>query len=368
MYQKVSKVEVYDVQNKVDGIADSTLKLTQMGYVLVVLTTDQGLKGYGIIHNSSGADAIEVVVQTSIAPLIIGENPLSTEMLWTKMHVNLRGIGRKGLAYQAISGVDIALWDLKGKILGLPVHRLLGSEKKNVPVYASGCWTSYSEETLLAEVDRYIKAGYTSMKMKVGVEGGRNYKEDLRRVRKVREFAGKDMTIFVDCNNVWDGSSAVRFADAVHELDIGFLEEPVIADDLEGLHYVRMKGRIPVATGEHEYTKYGARDLILAKAVDVIQCNATRVGGITEQLKVSAMAQAWNLLFAPHAADLVNRFVFSVSDTGLTVERLLAYEDFITKLFPNTPTPKNGFLEFREVPGLDLEPDMNFVRERSKKG
>jgi L-alanine-DL-glutamate epimerase-like enolase superfamily enzyme len=278
----------------------------------------------------------------------------------------MRGVGRKGLAFCAYSAVDIALWDLKGKLLHMPLYRLLGGVKTEVPVYASGGWTSYDLDELLAEVKGMLARGFTKVKIKVGVEGGQNPREDLRRVAAVRELIGPDTGLMLDANNVWRASTAVQFANRVKEYDVEFLEEPVFADDMPGLAQFRRGTDVPLATGEHEYTRFGVRDLIANRAVDILQVDVTRCGGYTEILKIIGMTQAWNLGFAPHGMEHMHMHLVSAFPNALYLERLFMFEEVVRSVYKNAPEPEGGLLRLPDAPGLGMELNMDYIRDTAR--
>ncbi len=365
MQHKIKSMSVHLVSVPVPpGLADSTWKIERAGFTVVRVVTDQGLEGHGVTYNDGGgADAVRSLVMRSIAPALAGRDPLETEVIWQDLTREFRGIGRKGLTFCALSAVDIALWDLKGKILGLPLYRLLGGNNPTVAVYASGGWTSHSEEALVEEMRGMVAQGYRTVKMKVGVEGGRNPQRDARRVRRVREAIGPDVALLADANNCWDTATAVRFANSVRECDLFCLEEPVMADDIPGLARFKQGTDTPLATGEHEYTKYGLRDLVLAEAVDIVQIDVARTGGITEMLKVSAIVQAWNLKLAPHAMEYMHMHLVAALPNSLFVERLNFFEPLAANLYRNAPVPAGGFLRVPEAPGLGLELNLDFLKE-----
>jgi L-alanine-DL-glutamate epimerase-like enolase superfamily enzyme len=368
MEHKIRKIDVYLVSTPVtSGFADATRKVESVGFTVVCITTDQGLEGIGLTYHEVGGEATKALIEYNIAPKLIGRNPLETEVIWQDMVLYLRGVGRKGLTFCALSAIDIALWDLKGKIVNLPLFRLLGGNKTCLPVYGSGGWTSYSDEQYVAEAQEMVKRGYTNIKIKVGVDGGKNPKRDLLRVQKVRDAIGQDIGIMLDANNCWDAATGARFANQVKELDIIFLEEPVFADDIPGLIKYKQSTDLPLASGEHEYTKYGARDLIMSGAVDIIQVDGARAGGYTEMLKISAITQAWNLKFAPHAMELIHSHLASASPNIFMLERLLLFEDVTSKTFKNAQMPKDGYLTVPSGPGLGLEIDMDFIMEYVQK-
>ena len=364
---RIGKTEVWLVSLPVGlGFADSTRNVGTVGLTIVRITTDQGLDGIGMTYHEVGGSAVRRLILDDVAPTIAGRDPLETEAIWTELFHDLRGVGRKGLTFGAVSAVDTALWDLKGKILGLPLYRLLGSDRSRIPVYTSGGWTSFSDEQLLAEVAQMLSEGYSAIKIKVGVDGGRKPRRDLERVRKVRDAVGPDIDILLDANNVWDAATAVRFANSVRACDILFLEEPVPADDIPGLARFKHGTDIPLATGEHEYTKYGVRDLILADAVDIVQADAARAGGYTEMLKIAALTQAWNLKFAPHAMEHLHMHLASVASNALFLERLRLFEPITKAAFPTAPVPENGYMQIPDQPGLGLVPDVDFLREHDE--
>ncbi len=361
--ERIASVEVHLVETPVKGnFADSTRKVETIGFAVVLVTTNEGRTGLGVTYHEVGGEAIRDCIAIDIAPRLIGRSPLETETLYDENAAYMRGVGRKGLAFCAYSAVDIALWDLKGQIFGLPLYRLLGGTRNIVPIYASGGWTSYSRDELVEEAKRMVGRGYDRIKVKVGVDGGKNLNEDLRRIRAVREAVGPDVEIMLDANNAWTAASAVRFANMVRELDIAFLEEPVFADDIPGLSRFKQGTDVPVATGEHEYTRYGIRDLILANAADVVQSDVTRCGGYTETLKIIPMIQAWNLSFAPHGMEHMHMHLVAAFSCGLMLERLFMFEQVVDGVFDNPPAPKNGMLTLPEVPGLGMKVDMDAIK------
>lgn len=360
---EIERLETYLITKEVKGAcADSTRKVDKIGFLIVKAITKEGHEGIGITYNEIGGDATKQLIDISIAPRVIGKDPFCTEDIWNDLFQYLRGVGRKGLSFCAISAVDIALWDLKGKITGLPLNRMFGSTvRSRIPVYASGGWTSYSDDELLEEIGAFVKDGYTRVKFKVGAEGGIG--RDLERLKKVREAFGPGLEIMLDANNCWDAATAIRFADRAKEYDIAFLEEPVFADDVEGLRRFREASVVPLATGEHEYTRFGARDLLLRGAVDVLQMDTARAGGFTEMLKIAALTQAWNIKFAPHCMEYLNLHLLSAFSNSLYAERLYIFNDLWDHAFLNLPKIENGYVSVPEGPGLGLELNMDFVRE-----
>lgn len=361
---RIARVDVHLVSTPVAaGFADATRTVECVGFTVVRVTTDQGLEGIGLTYHEVGGEATRSLIRKNIAPRIMGRDPLETEVLWNELFHYLRGVGRKGLTFAALSAVDLALWDLKGKIVGLPLYRLLGGNRTRVPVYASGGWTSYSDEQLVAEMQDMVARGYSHIKFKVGVDGATNPRRDAARVRKVRDAVGPDVKLLIDANNCWDAATAVQFANTVRECDILLFEEPVLADDIPGLARFKRGTDIPLATGEHEYTRYGVRDLILAEAADIVQADGARAGGYTEMLKIAALTQAWNLRFAPHAMEHMHLHLVSATPNAPFLERLRLFEDITSLVFKDAPQPVDGHMHIPDLPGHGLTLDMDFIRD-----
>ena len=361
---KITGIDVTLCETIVKGnFADSTRNVETIGFAVVDVSTDQGLHGIGVTYHEVGGEAIRDFIKYAIEPKMIGRSPFETEVLYEENFHYMRGVGRKGLAFCAYSAVDIALWDLKGKALGMPLFRLLGGTNPEVPIYASGGWTSYSTEELVAEAKMMVSKGYKKIKLKVGVEGGNNPDEDVRRVAAVREAIGPDIGFMLDANNVWRAATAIQFANKIREYNIEFFEEPVFADDIPGLAEFKRGTDIPLATGEHEYTRYGVRDLFLNHAVDILQCDATRVGGYTEMLRIMALSQAFNKAFAPHGMEHMHMHLVAAAPNGVYLEKLFMFDEVVKSVYLNAPEPVNGIMTIPEKPGLGLELNMDYIKE-----
>lgn len=366
MLDPIRAVDVYLVSMPVGGgLTDATRKVEDIGFLLVKLTTQQGREGIGVTYHEVGGEATRELIVRNMAPRLLGRDPLQTEALWWEFFHYLRGVGRKGLMYCALSAIDNALWDLKGKIFDVPLYRLLGGNKTSVPVYASGGWTSYDDDRLVEEMCEIAKCGYKALKFKVGVEGGQNINRDVVRVRKVREAIGPDIKILVDANNCFEAATAVQLANRIRDYDITLFEEPVFADDIPGLSRFRRGTDIPLATGEHEYTKFGVRDLLLNEAADIVQADGARAGGYTEMLKIAALTQTWNVKFAPHAMEHTHLHLMAAIPNGFMLERLLMFEDLTHHVFKNAARPHNGMMAVPEMPGMGLVLDMDFIRAQN---
>ncbi len=338
-------------------VADATAKnIGTGGHCFVHVATDEGFEGIGM---SAASHAVRAVIEHDLKPLLIGADPLHIEGLWQAMFWHVRGFGRKGVAIQAMSAVDIALWDLKAKYLGLPLFKLLGPCRESTPIYGSGGWTSFTEKELVEEQIGYVERGMRRVKMKVGMEFGSRPREDISRLQAVREAVGDDVDIYIDANNGYTAKQAIQLAPKFQEYDVGWLEEPVMADDIDGLARVARAIALPVATGEHEYTKYGFKDLLSRGAADIAQPDVGRVGGITEWMKVAQLADAFNIPVASHAYQLVHLHLACATPNMLVVEILGTVEEMDRVLYKEFPEPSGP--EWAPDPdklglGLELNP------------
>ncbi len=321
--------------------------------LFVHIHTDAGVQGLGF---GAGVRAVRAVVEDNLKDLLLDADPFEIEKLWEAMFWRVRGYGRKGVAFCAISAVDIALWDLKAKALGLPLYRLLGPYRESVPVYGSGGWTNLSETELVTEQVGYVERGMRSVKLKVGKDFGKAEREDIRRLAAVRAAVGDEVEILIDANNGYYAKQAIALSREFEQYRVGWFEEPVLADDVEGLAAVARSIAIPVATGEHEYTKYGFKDLIARGGADVVQPDVGRVGGITEWLKVAHLAHAFNLPVAPHAYALPSLHLACATPNLRIVEYLGIEEQGYRTFLADFPEPKGGWWSpYPDRPGLGVE-------------
>ncbi len=243
------------------------------------------------------------VVRDVLADVVRGRPVLDVPAAWSAMQRALRNVGRPGIASCALSAVDVALWDLAARLLDVPLVRLLGRVRDDVPVYGSGGFTTYDDGTLRRQLDGWVRQdGIPRVKIKIGESWGTRVDRDLARVRLARETVGDGVELYVDANGAYSVGQAVRVARALEEQGVTWFEEPVSSDDLAGLRHVRGQTTVDVAAGEYAWSLVEAQRLCTADAVDCLQADATRCGGYTEWLRIAAVAAAHNLQVSAHCA------------------------------------------------------------------
>lgn len=280
-------------------LADSTHGVIKEFELVTVRVRDvDGVEGLGYTYAvNSGAAAFRVLIDEYLAPILRGRDADKTEALWQDMWWKVHYAGRGGHATSAISAVDIALWDLKGRRLTLPLWRLFGGYDPRVPVYAGGIDLDFPIDQLLAQADRFQEAGFRAIKMKVG---RRRLNEDVERVRRMREHLGDGFPLMADANMKWSADEAIRAARALQQFDLVWLEEPTIPDDVAGHVRIVRDGGVPVATGENLHTLYEFQQMISAGAVTFPEPDVSNCGGMTVFRKVAALAEAQNLPVTSH--------------------------------------------------------------------
>lgn len=334
------------------------------GWLLVEIFTDNGLVGIG---NAALSPLVtKQLIDLYLKPLLIGADPWDIEFLWQHMYRRTMAFGRKGIAMVAISAVDIALWDLLGKSAKQPVFRLLGGRTKpKIPVYASRLYATPLKE-LAREAVQYKQQGFRAMKLRFGwgpVDGAEGMQKNIAIVRTVREAVGDGVDIMADAYMGWNLDYAKRMIPLLEPFNLRWLEEPVIPDDIHGYAELKRCGRIPIAGGEHEHTIYGFRELIEARAVDYIQFDTNRVGGLTQARKIAALAEAHSIPVIPHAGQMHNYHVVMASLNSPMAEFFPPVDvevgnELFWYIFRGEPVPRDGSIDLDEKkPGLGLTVD-----------
>jgi L-rhamnonate dehydratase len=331
------------------------------GWLIVEIFTDDGHVGIG---NAALAPPItKQVIDLYLKPLLIGADPWNIEFLWQHMYRRTMAFGRKGIGMAAISAVDIALWDLLGQSAKQPVFRLLGGRTKpRIPVYASRLYSIELSE-LAAEAKRYKKEGYRAMKLRFGwgpTDGAAGMQQNVDLVKTVRQAVGDGIDVMADAYMGWTLDYAKRMLRLLEPFNLRWLEEPVIPDDIHGYAELKSHSRIPIAGGEHEFTQYGFRDLLAARAVDYIQFDTNRVGGISQARKISALAESHSVPVIPHAGQMHNYHVVMASLNSPLAEYFPIVDvevgnELFWYIFEGEPKAKDGFVDLDDnLPGLGL--------------
>jgi L-rhamnonate dehydratase len=343
-------------------LPDASMRtFTFHGWLIVEIFTDNGLVGIG--NAALAPQVTKQVIDLYLKPLLIGTDPWDIEFLWQHMYRKTMAFGRKGIGMAAISAADIALWDILGKSAKQPVYRLLGGRTKpRIPVYASRLYSVPLNE-LAAEAKRYKDEGYKAMKLRFGwgpADGAEGMHHNVNLVRTVREAVGDGIDVMADAYMGWTLDYAKRMLPLLDRFHLRWLEEPVIPDDIHGYAELKSYGRIPIAGGEHEFTLYGFRELIHARAVDYIQFDTNRVGGISQARKIAALAEAHSIPVIPHAGQMHNYHVVMASLNSPMAEYFPIVDvevgnELFWYIFEGEPHAKDGFVDLDEnVPGLGL--------------
>ena len=288
------------------GIADSMQFVTHLEFAGLIVTTDAGISGTGYtVTVGHGGAVIQKALDTLLIDDLIGKDPHNVREIWQQLYFGKsHWIGRAGVTTMAQGAIDIALWDINAKAAELPLWQLLGAARHDdIPIYNTHAgWLNYAIDQLEEEALRLIGQGYIALKIKVGLADSR---EDQRRVAAVRRAIGDKVLLMVDANQKWDLMQACHAARLLEEFDLSWLEEPLHPDDIRSHRELNDSTLIPIALGEHVYTTHAFRDYIENHAVDLVQVDVCRVGGITPWLEVAALANAFNLRVCPHAGDLM---------------------------------------------------------------
>jgi D-galactarolactone cycloisomerase len=300
--------------------------------MLIEIETDSGLIGWGECY---GPARMTAAVVESVAPWLIGEDPLRTDHLWQMIYTRLRDHGQKGVVIQGLSGIDIALWDIKGKHFGVPCYKLLGGAlRTEVKAYATGLYRRKGGDPLKylpEEAAGYAADGFSAVKLKVGF----GVEEDAAITRAVRKAIGDEVALMVDANHAFDAVAAIRLGRMIEEHDIGWFEEPVPPEDLAGYRAVKEAIAIPVAGGECEFTRFGFRDILVSRAIDIIKPDTCAAGGLSECKKIADMAEAFGVRYNPH-----------VWGTGIAIAASLQLLAVLPTQTPNSLAPIAPMLEF----------------------
>jgi L-alanine-DL-glutamate epimerase-like enolase superfamily enzyme len=342
-------------------LAFATRYVERREYTVVRVRTADGIEGTGYCYCGNRAGrVVTAFVRELLRDHVVGADPLGVEATWTQMYRDAVLLGRRGAALRAISAVDLALWDVIGKATGLPLHRLLGGPKaEQVPCYASGGY--YWEEVdpvqyVYDELRGYVDAGFRAVKIKVGrLSKG----EELERARAARKAIGSDVLLMMDANNAWrDASEAIPAIQALAEVDPFWIEEPLMPDDVRGHAAIREKVSVPIATGEIEATRWGFGALLEQGAVDMLQPDATVLGGITEFRKVAALAAGKGVPLYPHWMHHLHTSLVGSIPNAVMVEYFPDLSVLnLGEVLQSPISAEAGFLPLPQEPGIGVRFD-----------
>jgi L-alanine-DL-glutamate epimerase-like enolase superfamily enzyme len=335
-----------------------------IAHLLVEVVTDAGISGVGTAGAANGHALY--TIDHHLKYVVLGQNPFDVEVLWERMFRESINYGRKGMAIEAISAIDIALWDIMGKALGQPVYNLLGGRtRERIRAYASRLYATEDLDALAAEAQAFLDQGFTAMKQRFGYgprDGLAGMRRNVELVKTVRDVIGPDVELAADAYMGWDVRYAIRMIHMLEDagLNLAWVEEPVIPDDVEGYAQIAAACDTPISGGEHEFTRYGFRELIDRRAVDIVQIDVNRAGGITEARKIWAMAAAHDLPVLPHAGQMHNYHLIMAHMNSPIAEFFpppVGYPDgneIFWTVFDGEPQPENGSIVLPDRPGLGL--------------
>lgn len=353
------------------GFAFSIGDYSEYSCVLVEVETDDGLVGYGEAIARRAPEMTRAAVDSLLAPVVVGEDPLKIGRLWLIMVDRLRRWGHsRGVVMEAISGVDTALWDLIGRHEGKPIWELLyGAGRTHLPCYASAL-TMKDSDTACAQAVEQVAHGFTALKMKIGRHRGQGgIRADIAAVAEVRGAVGQEVDLYVDANGAYDAASAIRVARGLEDCGVGFFEEPVPPDDPAGYKRVRAATSVPLAAGETEFAVFGFRELVERRLVDIVQPDVGRCGGITGACQAATLAYASNLALAPHTglsggvSQLAALHIAAASPTLHSVEYMIVPNPLREIFVGGYPTAHDGVVDVPAGPGLGLALDRDAVEE-----
>jgi D-galactarolactone cycloisomerase len=334
--------------------------------VVVKVTTDEGITGWGEAHHGRAHTAVAKLIETTLRQLVLGMDAMATTDVWEKLYrAQLASHGMGAGACLAISGIDMALWDIKGKALKQPLYRLLGGASKSIAAYAGGVSLGYQPESeLVAEARKSLDQGYKAIKLRVGDSPGR----DIARLRAARKAFGDDLVILTDANIGYSLEDVRRVMPVLDEIRAGWLEEPFPAHDYRTYREAKLLGRTPLAAGENHYTRFEFNRVIEDGAITILQPDLSKCGGITEALRIAALASSWKLPIHPHSSmtglnhAATIHFLAAIGNGGYFEGDVSKSNLFRDELVENPGVvDRNGNVRPLDKPGLGLEVNETFL-------
>ncbi|WP_454853476.1 mandelate racemase/muconate lactonizing enzyme family protein [Rhizobium binxianense] len=334
-----------------EPLGNATATIHAFSCLAVFLETDEGPVGENLIFTirPEQLPVLDAMVH-ALAEAAVGRRPEETEAFWAEAWRRINFLGFAGVAVMGISAIDGAMWDLRGKVAGLPVASLIGRARESVPAYASGgLWLNQSIDSLVRQAETFVQQGFRAVKLRLaGVEG-----TDLPRIRAVRRAIGEEIGLMVDANQAMNAADAVRLGRAMEDYAIHWFEEPLPAHDIDNLADVAAALPMPVASGENEYTRYGFRRMIEAKAARILMPDLQRVGGVSEFIKVGALAAAHDLPVSSHLFPEMSLQLMA----ALPNATLLEHVDWFSPLYDRQMQLVDGHFLLPEEPGWGFSLD-----------
>ncbi len=314
---------------------------------VVEIETDVGLTGLGFIGGGK-ANAARTIIDDQFSQLLLGQDPADIERLWEQMYRASVMYGRRGVAIEAISGIDLALWDLLGKACGQPVYRLIGGQTKDrLPAYVTGNLT-----------ERHLAEGFRDVKIALPhgpVDGEKGLRQNEEMMRRTREFVGPEGDIMLDCYMALTVPYTIELVRRLQPYRICWIEEPLLPDDIDGLLRIKDAVDVTISGGEHEYTRFGFRELIERRALDLLQPDIYRAGGLTELRKIAAMASAYHLPVIPHGVGAPTYHFVMATPNSPKAEFVDVFAQGGELMLEGEPVPSNGFIELSAAPGFGYQ-------------
>ena len=361
---KITRLEVFTLKAPQSGRPHwvSHFIVPTANEILVRIYTDEGIDGFGLATSYTPIDFAVKAFKSGIGDLIIGEDPLAPERVYKKLFAltTSRVASEKGWSREAVirisSAIDIALWDIVGKAANLPLYRIFGGFRSEVPAYVTCAYyrDGKDDAELRDEVQKLVEQGHTGFKAKVG---GLPLERDIERMALIREIIGDKKDLMIDVNRAWDLETAIRGAQLLEPLNPRWLEEPVRwEDDRRAMKLLSNKTRIPLSGGESEVTSYGCRAMIEEQAIQILQFDCTMFGGFTEGRKMAGLCELNHVKVAPHHDCFIHAHIVAGSPAGCIVEAFTDPErdPLQAELFEEPPVIKNGMMKLKEQPGLGL--------------
>lgn len=373
---KITKINCYAVSAKLDNeFYFSQCWVRDRSSMFVEIETDEGITGWGesLCHGGQPPQIAKAVVEYYLKPYLLGKDPFDVEVHWETMYNMTRQVGQQGIVVNAISGIDIALWDIIGKALNRPIHQLIGGAfRKEIKAYATGFYREkdFSFDKAVDEARRHVEEGFTGFKLKTGF----GVKNDIAYIHRIREAVGYDIAIMADCNCAYNAATARRVLLECEDVKMHFFEEPLPPEDIEGYRELKTLTSTYIACGENMFTKIGYRDWIANHVVDIFQPELCSSGGITELKKIAALAEAYNVMLIPHvwgsgigiAASL--QFVASLPPAPLCMypeEPMLEYDSsshpFRHDLIYGAVKLHNGVVSIPDKPGIGVDVNKEII-------